>query len=79
MRGREYGRDPVHLKTLTELTLEKNTRAFSGCIDIRILNLGKILFMSWEQTTSAVSAMVGKTSSHPEKVSTIARRYLPFC
>jgi hypothetical protein len=35
--------------------------------------------MSWEQTTSAVSAMVGKTSSHPEKVSTIARRYLPFC
>lgn len=46
-------------------------------VDLRSLNLGNISCMRRVQTTSAVSALVGKTK-HPEKVSTTVRIYLFF-
>lgn len=60
----------------------KGLRKEGGVALIRVRvkpNLGKTLFMRWEQTTSAVLDVVGKAPTHHEKVSTTIRRYLCFC
>lgn len=61
----------------SRVTWEMNARPLSDWIDLGSSNISKI-FMRWKHATSAVSAIVRKASTHPEKVSTRVRSYLCF-
>lgn len=54
-----------------------NVRPLSDWIDLGSSNMSKI-FMRWKHATFAVLAIVGKASTHTEKVSTRVRSYLCF-
>lgn len=51
-------------------------QAISDCMDLGSWSQGKLSFMRWDETTSAVSAVVGKASTHLEKVCARVRQYL---